>query len=285
MNTPRTLLMTLTAAAACLAMAACTTTPPNNATLDEAHSDFRSAQANPQAVQLAAIELKQAEDALKLADDAWSRRDSDSDVEHLAYLAKQRVAIAQAVTVQKSSEQSVENADAARGKVQLAARTREVSAAEQNAEASQQQANRAEARSSDLEAQLRALNAKQTDRGVVITIGDVLFDTGKSDLRSGGTQSVQKLADFLKQYPLRTALIEGYTDSVGGDMLNDQLSERRAESVRSALMRAGISGDRLAAKGYGEEYPAAGNNSSSGRQLNRRVEVILSDDNGKVMPR
>jgi outer membrane protein OmpA-like peptidoglycan-associated protein len=187
--------------------------------------------------------------------------------------------------VQKSSEQSVENADAARGKVQLAARTLEVTAAQQNADASQRQANRAEARSSDLEAQLRALNAKQTDRGVVITIGDVLFDTGKSDLRSGGSQSVQKLADFLKQYPLRTALIEGYTDSVGGDMLNDQLSERRAESVRSALMQAGISGDRLAAKGYGEEYPAAGNNSSSGRQLNRRVEVILSDDNGKIMPR
>jgi outer membrane protein OmpA-like peptidoglycan-associated protein len=89
----------------------------------------------------------------------------------------------------------------------------------------------------------------------------------------------------MKQYPQRNALIEGYTDSTGSDMMNDELSERRAEAVRAALVHAGISSDRLSAKGYGEDYPAAGNDSNAGRQQNRRVEVILSGDNGKVAPR
>lgn len=145
---------------------------------------------------------------------------------------------------------------------------------------SQQQARDAEMRASELETQLEELNAKKTERGLVITLGDVLFDTNKAQLKSGGSRSLQKLADFLKQYPQRKARIEGYTDSTGGADYNQALSERRANAVRTSLADMGISNDRISTHGYGKDSPVATNDTASGRQLNRRVEIILSDDNG-----
>lgn len=157
--------------------------------------------------------------------------------------------------------------------------------AQQQAAASQRDAADAQARSGDLEAQLRELNAKKTARGLVVTIGDVLFETGNAQLRSGGTHDVEKLAGFLKRNPQRQALIEGFTDSVGSESSNLALSNRRAEAVRSAIVDLGVGRDRLRTEGYGEAYPVAGNDSSSGRQMNRRVEIIVSDDNGRIAPR
>ena len=90
--------------------------------------------------------------------------------------------------------------------------------------------------------QLKELNAKKTERGLVITLGDVLFSTNKAQLKSGGMRNVQKLADFLKQYPQRKVLVEGYTDSTGSNSLNQELSERRANAVRTALLDMGITG-------------------------------------------
>ena len=140
-------------------------------------------------------------------------------------------------------------------------------------------------RTSQLESQLQELNAKKTERGLVITLGDVLFDTNKAQLKSGGRSSLQKLAGFLKQYPQRKAQIEGYTDSTGGADYNLGLSDRRANAVRSSLVDMGISNDRITTRGYGQESPVASNDTADGRQLNRRVEIILSDDNGNVSSR
>ena len=105
--------------------------------------------------------------------------------------------------------------------------------------------------------QLKELNAKKTERGLVITLGDVLFSTNKAQLKSGGMRNVQKLADFLKQYPQHKVLVEGYTDSTGSDSLNQELSERRANAVRTALLDMGISSDRINTRGYGEAFPVA----------------------------
>lgn len=153
------------------------------------------------------------------------------------------------------------------------------------AAASQQQAGDAEARSRAFESQLRDLNAKKTDRGLVITIGDVLFDTGRAELKPGGMRSVERLVGFLKEYPQRKAMIEGFTDSTGSDATNQALSGRRADAVRSALVGMGVGSDRLTAQGCGEQYPVAGNDSAGGRQMNRRVEIVLSDESGKLTPR
>jgi outer membrane protein OmpA-like peptidoglycan-associated protein len=159
----------------------------------------------------------------------------------------------------------------------------EADAAIANAQASRQQALDAEGRSRQLEAQLRDMEAKKTERGLVITLGDVLFDTNQAQLRSGGMRSVQKLADFFSQYPQRRVLIEGYTDSIGSDASNQDLSVRRADSVRTALVGMGVSAGRITSRGYGESHPVADNGSAAGRQLNRRVEMIVSDEEGRAI--
>jgi outer membrane protein OmpA-like peptidoglycan-associated protein len=98
-------------------------------------------------------------------------------------------------------------------------------------------------------------------------------------------RGVQKLAQFLQENPERKVVVEGYTDSTGSDSYNQQLSERRAESVRRALTRAGVDPQRIQAVGYGEEYPVASNDSPSSRAMNRRVEVTISNDDQRVAPR
>ena len=106
----------------------------------------------------------------------------------------------------------------------------------------------------------------------------MLFETNKAELKSGGTRSLQKLAAFLKQYPERMVLIEGYTDSTGSTEYNQRLSERRARSVQSSLMNMGINRARINTRGYGEASPAADNTTVAGRQMNRRVEIVLPDE-------
>lgn len=324
MKTTRLLPLTLIAAAV---LAGCSSLPANNSLLEEARADYSSAQANPKVTSLAPGELSQAGTSLDRANSAWSKDESKTQVDHLAYIAKQQVAIARETADQKAAELAVTNAAAERDAVRLEARTREADAAQRNAqysrlqaeasqrqsEASQRQSDasrrqavaereaanvallnaqnaraqteEAQRRSLQLEAQLRDLEAKQTERGMVVTLGDVLFDTNEAQLKSGGMRNVQKLAEFLKQYPQRNVMIEGFTDSTGSDGYNQRLSDRRADSVRTALLGMGVDSGRITWRGYGESFPVAGNDTAAGRQMNRRVEVVLSDDNGKITPR
>ncbi len=297
----------------------CSTLAPN-AMLDQARADYRVAQDTPQTRDLAGGELKQAGDALNQANDAWTRGDKPEQVSHLAYLARQRVAIAQESGQKKGAELSIANAEGTRDKVRLAARTEEADKAHQTAAVATRQAQAAtrdaEAATRDaeassraaesarrmsvaalqqtsdvqdrnrlLEAQLQAMNAKKTDRGYVITIGDLFFDTDKAEFKSGGQRSVANLVAYLKEVPGRKVLIEGYTDSTGSAAHNQDLSSRRAGAVRAALVEQGVAWDRAEIHGFGEAYPVAGNDSAGGRQLNRRVEILLSDDNGKIISR
>lgn len=301
------------AATAMTLLGGCSNPPVQNERLEIARSEFRAAQNNPQARNLAAAELKQAGDALEMADKAWTNRDDIEEVDHLAYLARQRVAIAQEMGRQKVAERAIATADTDRDKLRLAARTNEADAAKLTAQeaqrqsiasqreseaaqrqaqsarrdtvTAQQQASESQARTTALEAQLTALNAKKTDRGLMITIGDVLFDNNRAQLKSGGTRSVEKLVGFLKQYPQRKVVVEGFTDSVGSEQSNEALSTRRADAVRDAMIDMGVGIDQVSTHGHGEAYPVASNTSAAGRQFNRRVEIILSDENGNIPPR
>lgn len=287
-------------------LAGCSSIPETNPSLNEAHNDYTAAKNNTQVINLAPTELKQAGDALDKANIAADKNEDTAVVTHLAYLAKQRVAIAQQTAEQKAAEKIVTDTATERSKIRLDARTEEANnandkanKAQLNAEASQQQADAsqqqaamaqqqtrdAEVRTSQLETQLKELNAKKTERGLVITLGDVLFDTNKAQLKPGGTHSLQKLAGFLKQYLQRKAQIEGHTDSTGTADYNQELSDRRANAVRTSLVDMGISSDRITTHGYGQESPVASNDTATGRQLNRRVEIILSEDNGNVTSR
>lgn len=302
MKTNRYIPVVLVAAAA---LSGCGTAP-KNVSLDEAHAIYSSARNNPEITELAAVELKRAGDTLNRADKAVSTGESTDEIDNLAYIAKQQVAIAEQTAKRKSAEQEVTEAGAARDKLLLEARTSEAERAKQQAQQARQQAEQAtqEAQQAtrqleqarermrqdqDLIArqnmQLEDLHAKESERGLVITLGDVLFRTGQSTLEPGGMRNVQKLADFLKQYPQYKTLIEGYTDSVGSEAMNQSLSERRANAVKAALMNMGIGAERIRTHGYGEAYPVANNNTAAGRQLNRRVEVILSDRDSDIAPR
>ncbi|MCE2947794.1 MAG: OmpA family protein [bacterium] len=308
-------------------LAGCATVPADNAMLDAARSSYRSVQDDPDARQFAATELDQASLALKEADAAWARDEDKDRIDHLAYLARQRAAIAQETTRRRTAERAAGNAGAARNELRLEARTVEAERFQRSAEsatrdadearresdaaarraagatadaqaarrateaarlktaAAQLEAGAVQARNDQLAAKLAALDAKQTDRGMVVSIGDVLFDTNRSELRDAGLRSVDKLVAFMKQYPQRTALIEGFTDSTGSNAINGPLSGRRAEAVRAAMVSGGISAGRLQAMGLGETQPVGSNDTAAGRQSNRRVEVIISENGGVVAPR
>ena len=120
---------------------------------------------------------------------------------------------------------------------------------------------------------------------MVITIGDVLFASGQATLTQPGMANLRKLADVLAQNPERTVLVEGFTDSVGAAAYNQDLSERRAAAVRTALTGMGVAPERVAMKGYGKAYPVANNDTPGNRQLNRRVEIVLSNSGSPIAPR
>jgi outer membrane protein OmpA-like peptidoglycan-associated protein len=303
MKTPTRLLLTGIALAA---LGACNSLPADNAQLMGANRDFRAAQNNPAVSTMAPNELKRAETSLNAANSAWSNRAPEAEINHLSYLATQSVAIAQETALQKSSELIVANAEAQRNSSLLAARTAEADNAMRTADQAQRNANlskmqsdaserdaaaarntsmASQAYAAQLESRLAAMDAKSTDRGYVITIGDLLFDTNRAELKSNASNNVDKLSDFLKQYPQRNVVVEGYTDSTGSQELNQELSERRANAVRTALIGSGINSNRIATRGYAESYPVNSNASAQGRQLNRRVEIVLSDENGKNVSR
>jgi outer membrane protein OmpA-like peptidoglycan-associated protein len=198
-----------------------------------------------------------------------------------ADIAQGKVAMAQS----ESAERKLE-ADQARGEAVTAnaaaaaadqARGDAVAASAAAAATNAAAAASAAQQSAELQRQIDALQAKVTDRGIVLTLGDVLFTTGQADLKASASGNLNKLVTFLNQYPDRTVMIEGFTDSVGTDEYNLALSQRRADSVRSHLMRQGIDAGRLTASGKGESDPIEGNDTATGRQQNRRVAVIINN--------
>ena len=126
------------------------------------------------------------------------------------------------------------------------------------------------------------LVTRETARGLIVNLSDVLFDTGQSTLRPGAREKLARISGILNAHPDLKLEIEGHTDSVGGDSYNQALSERRAESVRAYLIGNGVKPDSIAARGFGKRSPVADNRSASGRQQNRRVEVVVSGESIQV---
>lgn len=274
------------------ALVGCSSVPEQHAVLEEARSIYSAAQSDPDVTKHAAVELQQAGRTLESAENAWSKKEDAESVDHLAYLAKQRALIAQDTGKLRTAEMAVASAGTRRDAVRLELRTAEADAAHKQAGVSAAAAAQAEGeleaattRVSEMEKELAALNARKTERGLVITLGDVLFGVNQAELKPGSERNVQKIADFLQEYPERKALIEGFTDSTGTESYNQMLSERRAQAVRMFLIEQGVSSDRIAARGYGESNPVASNATPATRQLNRRVEIVISEDDREVEPR
>lgn len=274
----------LAAALSLALLGGCATTPENDM-LSEARQEVNQAQQTPAVTQYAALKLQEAEENLQKAENLWEEEGDDEvkKVEHYAYLAKQQAATALARGELGQAREQMDQIASVREQILRQSREEQLQAAEARAETAEQRAERlarSQGRQEDQDLQelrqtVKSLKAQQTDRGMVLTLGDVLFDFDQSDLKPGGERAIQQLAQFLEENPDRQILVEGYTDSIGDQNYNQQLAQRRADAVREQLVQQGISPDRVEIKAQGESYPVATNETTAGRQLNRRVEVVI----------
>jgi outer membrane protein OmpA-like peptidoglycan-associated protein len=282
-------------------LAGCATVPDRVEPLERARADINRLQQDPLADQIAMRELAAAREALQQADNAYADKQDIETIEHLAYLAQRHADISEQRIAEEHAKQTVAQGELERNRVLLQAREREAERlAEQNraaqarneeaeqrnlalatqAEELQRQAAEAEQRAKQLESELTDLQAKQTERGLVLTLGDVLFDTGQATLNPGAASTMDRLAQFMSDNAERQVMIEGHTDSRGDDAYNIDLSARRAMAVRNALLERSIDPMRIRTVGLGESYPVASNDNPAGMQQNRRVEIVISDEQG-----
>jgi outer membrane protein OmpA-like peptidoglycan-associated protein len=252
-------------------LVACTATPRTTPALEQARAAIARVEAQPRSVSAAGAELDAAREALAAAEAAADARRPADEIDHLAYLAERKANVVEARVRERTAAEVVEQGEAKRNAALLEARERDAAMAEQRAREAEAQAERA---------RQQLAEAQQTERGMVLTLSDVLFDTGRADLKPGTQLALDRTAEFLRRTEGMRVIVEGHTDSQGPDEYNRELSQRRAEAVASALRSRGITGDRIEILGLGEGYPIAGNDSAAGRQQNRRVEIIFSDDRG-----
>jgi outer membrane protein OmpA-like peptidoglycan-associated protein len=202
-----------------------------------------------------------------------------------AVVANNRAAASANDTIAANDRAATSANDTIAANDRAAASANDTIAANDRAAASANDTIAANDRADLLDAQLTDLQGRRTDRGVVVTLGDVLFATNKSELQVGSQRSIDKLTAFLSSHPKRTIRVEGFTDNVGSDEYNRALADRRAGAVADALMRGGIDRDRIQMEGYGNAYPVAANDTIVGRQQNRRVEVVISNNDQRIADR
>ena len=230
-----------------------------NDALLEAESAFNKAKSDPEVLKYAAKQLDEAETILRNA----AKAETIDNMDSLAYIGNNQVQTALEITAQKHAEMEILELGEASDLLALKAREYET--------------QKAEANNMRLQQELAALQAEKTDRGMVMTLGDVLFETGKADLMPGAMNTINRLAQFMKQYPDKKLQIEGHTDSDGSNAYNQQLSENRSKGVALHLMNNGISSTRIQTYGYGEERPIASNTTPEGKRQNRRVTFLISE--------
>jgi outer membrane protein OmpA-like peptidoglycan-associated protein len=269
------------AAAVSAVMAACTSTPDTIEELETARAVVPQVEASPRAG-VAATNIAEARKALERANRLADKGGKVTDIQYEATVASRNAQIANEKILAAQAREEVDQGTAERAAVLAEARGREAQRAAEQARTANAQAQTAEERAAALERELADLKGKKTDRGVVVTLGDVLFDTGKATLKAGAYSTIDRLATVLKEDASRKVLIEGHTDSVGSNEYNQSLSERRAASVQAALFERGVAASQISTVGKGETTPVASNDNVGGRQQNRRVELVFQDDRSRV---
>jgi outer membrane protein OmpA-like peptidoglycan-associated protein len=295
-------ILVIAAAIAAVLLSACASAPVEPDGAAALRARLIQLQSDPQLGSRAPLAMEQANTAVTLAE----KPETDKTIsDHRLFMADRKISIAQAEAQNRLAidqrkaladqreamrlQERTQEADAANRRANNAqanamdqkmmadAANSRAAAAQADASDQAQQAAAARAAAADLQKQIDGLQARVTDRGLVLTLGDVLFSSGSAQLNSGGDAHLEKLAVFLNKYTDRTAIIEGYTDNVGGDDYNLGLSQRRASAVKSYLVNAGIDSSRLSASGKGKDDPVSDNSTATGRQQNRRVEVIIQN--------
>jgi outer membrane protein OmpA-like peptidoglycan-associated protein len=262
-----------------LSLIACSSLEKNQALLD-AEQAYANAKQNEQILRYAPAELERAEKALTRAAAANNQEDMNS----LSYIGTSRIEIARAIAARKVSNKRVLELGEVKNKERLKAREIEIQLEQQakaealrDKEAALMEREQALAKAEALRRELEELQALKTERGMVMTLGDVLFSSGKTELLPGAMTTIDKLASFLAEYPEKTVRVEGHTDNVGTEEYNLDLSERRALSVKEALVQVGVDASRIDTIGLGESTPITDNTTAAGRLKNRRVEIVIRD--------
>jgi outer membrane protein OmpA-like peptidoglycan-associated protein len=272
--------------------AGCATTQQATPQLSQAEQAYQQASSDPMITRYAPVTLREAAQALEMAENA----ENEEEAAHYAFIAERKVELARSLAAENAAEDQFSKLSAQRQDILLQLRSREAELARQEAREAQQEVRayrsdqqqqellrtqreteQARAELDQLKREIETLEAQQTERGLLLRFGNVLFETDGADLKPGATLSISKLADFLKEHPDRQILIEGHTDSQGSADYNQQLSQERAGAVANALQAHGIGSERITTRGLGESYPIAPNETSAGRQQNRRVEIIIED--------
>ena len=294
----------------CLAITAlsgCAATADSPDALERARAAYRAAETNPHVSRFAPVQLNQAGLELAEAERLVRERGPGEAALHRAYIAEQRARIALEVAEARTARAEMEQAGAQRRAIvaesgqrraqaeyqRAEAERARAEAARSQAEAQQQRAAeqlaaleaarkqerlRAEWKILQLEAEMKNLKARRTARGWEMRFGsDVLFEVGDATLKPGARRSIENLARFLRSHPERQLIIEGYTDSTGPDEANLDLARQRANAVARAVVNAGVDPGRVETRAFGEALPIASNDTAAGRQLNRRVEIVIPD--------
>lgn len=262
-------------------LSACSAPPPRNESLETARTLVPEVEHSPRAG-VAALDVANARKSLEAANRLAEAKAKRSDIEYEATNAVTSAQIAQEKILTAQANEEIANGTAQRQAVLIQARERESQRSADQASNARRQADASALRADSLEAELADLKVQKTQRGLVLTLGDVLFDTGQATLKPGAYGTLDRLAMALREKSARKVLIEGHTDNVGSDESNRGLSERRAQSVQSALIQRDVAPSQITALGKGENFPIASNDSADGRQSNRRVELIFTEDQGRV---
>jgi outer membrane protein OmpA-like peptidoglycan-associated protein len=221
---------------------ACGALPDRVDDLEKARGAVRVVEQDELASEIAANELAAAREAIAEADEAFAGHRSIELIEHRAYVAQRYADIARERIATARAKEQLARFESERDEVLLRSRTHEIE---------------------------------------VLTLGDVLFDSNGTELMPGAAAALDRLARFMRDFPGRQLMIEGHTDARGPELYNVQLSERRADSVRDALVARGIGAARIRTTGLGESYPVVSNDTPEGMRENRRVVILISDDSGR----
>jgi len=236
--------------------------------LEEARLSFQAVKEDPSVLRAAPKDVIRAGESLGRAERLSSYWGSGDDVRHYAYLSQRYAAIARQHSDISLNQERAAKLELERQRLQLTLREAKLMSVQQH--------------NGWLEEQMVSLATSETERGLVMTLGDMLFDAGRADLQPAANRTVLKLVQFLQINPQRRVRIEGYTDNTGDSAENLELSRARAQAVADLLVDLGVDAKRIQVAGYGVDFPVAENASARGRAQNRRVEIVFSDERGQL---